>query len=800
MQQQRILIIIFTLFLGLFSSAQTIPDSFPPMKEQVLGDAGVKAKRTKYKRKENPAVALMKRVIAAKKASDLHENDFFRFEKYEKLTLAINEFTPKVFEDGHFKKMPFLKDHVEVANETGKLTLPISYNETISEHIYRKSTNTEKTIIKGQSSSGMNDLFNTGDIINSMLKECFTNVDIYQNNVRLLQYPFLSPIASSGAIRFYRYYLIDTLYVGKDRCIEVGFSPNNQQDFGFTGSLFITADSSYRVRKVSLRIPKRSDVNFVEDLQVEQEFYTLPSGKQTLLYDEMLVQLKVAKFLGKFQVRRSTHYRNYNFSNIPEKQFKIRGIEYTEPNAMMRNLSYWDQHRPVPLTKAENKMPLFVKEIQNVKHFKEFMFVLKAFVENFVETSTDPKKPSKVDLGPVNTSISQNYIDGLRLRLSAQTTANLNPHLFARGYAAYGFKDNRWKGLGEVTYSFNEKAYLPREFPVNNVTLTYQNDVISPSDKFLPTDKDNVFTSFKVTTVDQMMYTENIKLKYEVEWENGIRVNAQIQHTKDEPTGKLFFKRLSTTIPIKENFEKTISTTDATFGIYYRPGTNYINTKQRRIATNNDSPIFTLSHTIGLNGVMGGDYTYNFTEVGFYKRFWLSSWGKIDMSLKGGAQWNKVPFPLLIMPAANLSYIMEDETFNLINNMEFLNDRYASLMLSWDLNGKIFNRIPLLKKLKWREYLGVNTLWGTLTNKNNPFLPENAGDSHLFYFPGYYQGNGSFEYSSRLMDKKRPYVELIAGVHNIFKILHVEYVRRLNYLSGPNVKKNGIRFMLRITF
>ena len=168
----------------------------------------------------------------------------------------------------------------------------------------------------------------------------------------------------------------------------------------------------------------------------------------------------------------------------------------------------------------------------------------------------------------------------------------------------------------------------------------------------------------------------------------------------------------------------------------------------------------------------------------------MNSWGKIDARLKAGAQWDKVPYPLLIMPAANLSYIVQKETFNMINNMEFLNDRYASLDMSWDLNGKIFNRIPLLKKLKWREYIGVKTLWGKLTDKNNPMLPINAGDTQLWAFP-----EGSY-----VMDPKRPYVEWVAGIHNIFKIVHVEFVHRCNYTSLPTAKKNGIRFMLRMTF
>ena len=405
-----------------------------------------------------------------------------------------------------------------------------------------------------------------------------------------------------------------------------------------------------------------------------------------------------------------------------------------------------------------------------------------------------------MDIGPVNTMITQNFVDGLRLRLSAQTTANFNKHLFLKGYAAYGFKDEKWKGMGEVTYSFNKKAYLPREFPVNNLTFNYTRDVMSPSDKFLPTDKDNVFTSLKWTKVDHMMYFETYKLLWDREWANGLRLTLQARTSKDSPTASLFYQPLhaggisqdaSLNMPY-------IRTYDGMVGLRFQPGVTWINTKQRRIASNNDAPIFTLNHTAGVyNFGKGTDNNmYNFTEASIYKRFWLASWGKMDVTVKGGVQWNKVPYPLLIMPAANLSYIMEDNTFNLIDNMEFLNDRYVSLMYAWDLNGKILNRIPLIKKLKWREYIGCNVLWGTLTSKNDPFKRPN--DSRLLYFPGNWE-QGVFAYQSGTMNPKRPYVEVVAGIHNIFKIFHIEYVHRLNYIK-PGTQKWGIRGMFRLTF
>ena len=765
-----------------------------------LGVAVVKSKKTKYSRKNNPAVIMMQKVIAAKKKSDLSVHPYYSYNKYQKLTFALNEISDKVFEEGGLKKVPFLKEHVEVCPETGKKILPISVDETVTQLIYRKNPKSEKQIILGQRSNGINDLLSTGDILTTLIKDCFTDVDIYDDEVRLLQYPFHSPISTRSAISFYRYFIEDTVMIGKDKCFELSFTPNNPQDFGFSGTLYIMADSSYRVRKIEMGIPRHSDVNYVDNMMITQEFAQLPSGEQVLITDEMLVQLKIAKFIQRFQVKRLTEYSDYSLEPIPDKKFKFNGVVKKEPYAMMQDNDFWKNYRAEDLTKSESSMDALVKRLSNIKGFKAILFVGKAFIENFVETSVSPEHPSKVDIGPINTMITQNFVDGLRLRASAQTTANLNPHWFLKGYVAYGFKDERWKGMGEVTYSFNKKAYLPREFPVNNLTFTYSNDVMSPSDKFMPTDKDNVFTSFKWDKVDHMMYYENYRLFYDREWNNGLRFTTFFRRSKNIPTASLFYQPLNgTNVPDASGQNITnFVTSEFNVGVRYQPGATWINTKQRRIAANNDAPIFALNHTVGIKNLFGGQYNYNYTEAEIYKRFWVGSWGKIDNDIRAGVQWNKVPFPLLIMPAANLSYIMEDNTFNLINNMEFLNDRFVSYMVSWDINGKILNRIPLIKKLKWREYIGCNVLWGMLSDKNNPYC--NANDKNLFYFPGRFNSDGSYTAISHVMDKKVPYVEAIVGIHNIFKLLHIEYVRRLTYIDRPGTSKWGIRFMFRATF
>lgn len=776
---------------------------------RTLKEVTIKTKRQRYSRKNNPAVELMKKVIEKKKQTDLSNRNFYQYNKYQKITLALNEITEEKLNSPKFKKAAWLRDQVELCQYNKKLILPLTVDETVTQKIYRKDPHTEKNIVKGQNSSGVNELFQTGDILTTVLKDVFTDVNIYDDQVRLLQYPFTSPIGK-GAITFYRFYIEDTVFVDRNKCIHLHFLPNNQQDFGFRGDIYILADSSYQVKRCELTIPKKSDVNFVENLRVEQEFTMLPDSSWVLTVDDMIAELKIASFIQKAVVIRTTRMSDYAFDDLPKQLFKGKAKEVKEADAMMRDDEFWSKYRQVDLTKSESKMDAFVHNLEQIKGFKYIIFGARAFIENFVETGN----PSKVDIGPINTMLTSNSIDGFRTRISAQTTAKLHKQIFGSGYYAHGWGSHKNYYKGEFIYSFNKKEYLPREFPKHTLSVMSTYDVCSPSDKFMRTDKDNVFTSFKWTKVDAMMFYNRQELTYEREEDWGFKTTVAFKTEENEACGDLYFTPMNewtawskgnatvasgattgnvqaaTTAPSSVRPSHFFRTTELRAELRFAPGETYINTKQRRLKINLDAPVFTVSHTLGLKDFLGGDYRYNYTELSIYKRFWMNSWGKIDCYVRGGIQWDKVPFPLLCMPATNLSYIIQDQTFQLINNMEFLNDRFASAEVSWDFNGKLFNRIPLIKKLKWREYLAVRCLWGDLSDKNNPYLAGNANDNTIMMFP-----SGSY-----VMNPKTPYVEVSAGIHNIFKIVHIEYTRRLNYLDLPTAHKQGIRFMIRMTF
>ena len=756
--------------------------------KKILGEVTVKSKRNRYSRRNNPAVELMRRVVAAKKKTDLELNDYYQYNKYEKITLAFNDLKPEQLKQKPFIKHPWLAEQVETSPATGKLILPISVDETVSQKIYRRSPRSEKTYIEGQSSKGLNDLFQTGDIINTVMKDVFTSIDLYQDHIRLLQRPFISPMSGEG-IGFYRFYIEDTVMVDRDRCIHLNFLPNNQNDMGFRGELYILDDSTLHVRRCEMTIPKQSNVNFVQNVQILQEYEKLDDGQWVLTKDDMTTELELYDFIKAGTVSRTTRLTDYSFDSIPDKRFKGMNKEVISADVEMRDEEFWKQHRQVELTKSESSMDEFIHNTANVKGMKYVIFVLKALLENSVETG----KPNYVDMCPVNTILTHNYVDGWRSRLSAKTTANLSRHFFLSGYYGRGWGSKKNYYNVETTYSLNPKKYLPHEFPRRMVTFQSANDVCSPSDRFLDTDKDNLIVAMKWAKANKMMFynRQQVTFDYETDWGLKATLNGKVE--KNEACGDMSFATLDS--PKRETFNKLgnnefMKTTEVTARLRYAPGETYINNKQRRRVINLDAPVFNLSHTTGFNGLLGGQYDYNYTELHVFKRFWLSSWGKVDVAVKGGIQWNQVPYPLLIHPSANQSYTIQRETFSLINTMEFLNDRFASLMVSWDLNGKIFNRTPLIRNLHWREYIGFRMLWGTLTDKNNPFLAQNAGSSILMYFPE----------GSNVMDSKKPYAEIVLGVHNIFKFFHVEYVRRLNYNELPTSPKWGMRYTIAFSF
>lgn len=732
----------------------------------------VKPKKEKYRKKDNPAVELAEKLITSKNSNNPGNHDFFQYERYEKMTFALNDFSEEQKKKWLFKKFQFIFEYVDTSEVSGKPILAVSVKEKFEQNYYRKSPQTKKQVVSGIKRAGIDEMFNQ-ESMQELLGEIFKEIDIYGNDITLMLNRFVSPLSNIGT-SFYKYYLLDTVMVNGEKCIDLGFVPFNSESFGFTGHLYVTTDSTYFIKKVKLNVPKDINLNYVANLSIDQEFDRAPDGTRLQIKDDIIVEFQIIQNTQGLYARRTNTYRKHNFE--PPANLALFDDErkiIVEDDAGVKPDAFWTDNRHIPIKKKENAIDKLLVQLRDVPVFYYTEKILTILVSGYIETGSN----SKFDFGPMNTTISGNTAEGVRLRVGGITTANLNPRLFAKGYVAYGTRDGIFKYSGEVEYSFIDKKYHTREFPIHSVRLSHTYDINQLGQHYLYTNKDNVFLALKRKADNLVTYQRKTEFKYTREHESGFSYGGSLRYKTEEATKWVEFI---------ENDRKlnSFSIAEAEINLRYAPNEKFYQTKTTRYPINRDAPIITLSHVVGVKGILNSRYNLNHTEVGIQKRFWFSAFGYTDIILKAGKVWDKVPYPLLIIPNANLSYTIQDESYSMMNAMEFINDQYISWDITYFMNGLIFNRIPLIKYMKLREVISFRGLYGNLTPKNNPSI-----SSGLYEFPSYTQPM-----------ERMPYMEAGIGLDNIFKILRVDYVWRLTYRDRPDISKSGVRIALHFNF
>ena len=750
-----------------------------------ISEVVVKPKREKYTRKDNPAVELIKKVIAHKNDNRIEAKPEYQTEVYEKLSLSLDNFNPNLDKNKFLKKFKFIKNYLDTSEFNGKPILTVSVRENLSDFYYRKSPKAEKTIVRAKRMQGIDKTLDDGGGITSNLEEIFKSINIFDNNIPILLNRFVSPLSSTLATTYYHYYIMDTLDVGGDKCVDLAFVPANSESYGFTGRLYITLDGNYAVKKVLLNTPANINLNWVDKLRIEQEFKQMPDSTWVLDQENTFVNFYVVKGTQQLYAHQLRNYDNYNFNvQNADSVFGLLGALHVLPEATAQPDTFWTHNRPIPLKEKEDALKDLLGQLRKVPAFNAIIKTAEILITGYIPTAND-KKVTKFDFGPMNTTFSANHLEGFRMRVGGMTTANLNPYWFASGYLAYGTNDRKIKYNLKLTHSFTKKEYHEGENPVNNLSFIQEYDVYTPGQDFLFTSKDNIFVAWKVgEPVTKMQYIRKSVLQYEKEWLNGLTWKSWIMNQNNEAAGTLQYIKRDESGNLYHI--KDFTTSEIGTQLRFAPGERAYNGRSGKESVFNlskDAPVFKLSHQLGIKGVLGGDYNYNHTEISAEKRIWLSSFGHIDAQVKAGKVWDKVPFPLLILPNTNQSITIQPEAFHMMNALEFVTDQYVSFNATYYLKGWILNRIPG-KWLRLREVLSFNMIYGGLTDKNNPTLTPG-----LFLLPDGTQPLGS-----------TPYMECSVGLENIFKILRIDYYRRLTYLDHPDIKKGGIRIALRFTF
>ena len=748
-----------------------------------LNEVVVKPKKEKYSKKENPAVKFVKQVIASRESNDPRNHDYFQYDQYEKMVFAMNDYHPKPKKNGKPGKFDFLIDFVDTL-DVGTTILPVSEKEKVESVYYRKEPKSEKRIVKGNKSSGVDEIFSR-DGIQQFLNEVFREVDIFKNDIPLFLQRFVSPLSTIGP-NYYKYYLLDTLNVNGQKCVDLGFVPFNSETFGFTGHLFVTLDSTFFVQKAILNVPKDINLNFVSGMTIEQTFERTPDSTRIITKDDINVNFKLSEKSKGMYARRLNIYSNHSFDEPDAERalvFKESAPVITLKDAYQQSEDFWTSNRPEEaIKKNPNSVEKLMAKFRSVPIFYITEKVVSVLVSGYIPTNKDPLK-SKFEFGPMNTAISGNAIEGARFRVGGTTTTAFSRNLFFDGYMAYGTKDEKLKYDALVEYSFNDRKEYRKEFPLNSIRLEYMYDINQLGQQYMYASKDNMFLAWKRQKDTRATYLRQAELTYYHEHYNGLAYGAVVRNRREYATEYAVFDRIGpdgTISPVK-----SYDMTELELKFRYAKDEKFYQTRNLRYPITFDALIFNFSHVMAKKDLLGSSYDYHRTDIGIQKRFWFSAFGYIDLITKAGKVWNKVPYPLLILPNANLSYTIQPESYTNMNAMEFISDEYASWDLTYYMNGNLLNRLPLVKKLKWREVFCFRGLWGHLTDKNNPM---NGGEG-LYLFP-----NGSYTLG------KAPYMEASIGIENIFKFLRLDYVWRLNYRDHPGIQTKGVRFMMRMSF
>ncbi|MCC8096274.1 MAG: DUF5686 and carboxypeptidase regulatory-like domain-containing protein [Tannerellaceae bacterium] len=749
-----------------------------------LSEVIIKPEKERYSKRENPAVIFVRNVISSRESNNPRNHPYFTYDQYERMVFAMNDFEPKVREEGEKAgRFDFLAEFVDTL-DMGRTILPVSEKERFEHVYYRKDPRTEKRVVEATKSAGVDEIFSR-DGIAQLLGEVFREVDIFKNDIPLFLNRFVSPLSTMGP-DFYKYYLLDTLEMNGQQVVDLGFVPFNSESWGFTGHLYVTLDSTFFVQRAVLNVPRDINLNFVSSMTIEQTFLRTEDGTRLMTKDDIQVDFKLSPKSKGMYSRRLNVYSNHSF-DPPENMdvFQQSAPVATRDDAGRKNEEYWDSIRPELAQKRNpNTVEKLMDRLRAVPVFYVTEKIVSILVSGYIQTDK-VKEKSKFEFGPMNTTVSYNAIEGARFRVGGTTTVHFSNRFFMDGFLAYGTKDEKLKYDVLAEYSFIDKKDYRKEFPVHSIRAQYTYDINQIGQQYAFTNKDNVFLIWKRQKDDQATYLRKMELAYTHEMHSGFSYYANLHHYKEYATIYTPFNEI-----INDRFETRwlddYKMSELEVKLRYAPNEKFYQSRNYRYPITLDAPVFTLSHTIAVKGFLGTSYDYNRTEFGIQKRFWLSAFGYMDIYAKAGKVWNRVPYALLIIPNANLSYSIQSESYTNMNAMEFLNDEYVSWDWTYNINGALFNRIPLVKKLKWREVVSFRGMFGNLTDKNNPYLPGAEG---LYAFPE----------ATHLM-RKDPYMEYGLGVENIFKFLRLDYVRRLTYLDNPGIQKHGVRFTMRLTF
>ncbi|HNX43482.1 MAG TPA: DUF5686 family protein [Bacteroidales bacterium] len=709
----------------------------------------------------NPAEILLKKIIDHKPENDPARVDEYRCETYTKMQFDVNNLSSKFQDRRVMKPFRFVFENLDTSVVNGKAYLPVMLSESVSDVYYRYSPRSRKEIIKASKISGIENA-SMSQFVGSLAQD----VNIYENFITLFQKNFPSPINSTGLL-YYRYYLIDSATIDGHWCYNIMFKPRFKQATAFTGNLWAN-DTSFAVKKLEMRLVDDANVNFINDLVISQDFDKM-GGKHWMLSKERMVAdfnvFEDAKKTMGFYGARTAVFRNFSFDAPPDQKiYSIPNDIIVLKDAAVQSKNFWEESRPEELTHREASVYLLADTLLKMPVFNTYFDVIKMVMTGYYVKG-------KFEWGPYASMLSSNAIEGVRLRVGGRTSNDFSKRLMLEGYMAYGIHDERLKYKGGF-------VYMLQKAPDRVISGSYKYDTeqLGMGEDAL---REDFFLSsvFRRNPQDKLSLVKEIKGSYKHEWFTGFSNTLTFSNRNLYNIGNTGFSLYD---PQGGSYEPHFSliTSELQFDLHYGYREKVLAGEFERVVVSSPYPVLDLNYTYGVKGLFNGDYEYHKAQLRVTQWFNFLSAGWSKYSVEAGKIWGKLPYPLLRVHSGNETFWFDEYSYNLMNYYEFISDEYVNAMYSHHFEGFFLNHIPVIRKLKWREVAQARIAFGHTSDKN---LQYNS-------FP-----TGTYALG-------KPYVEVGAGIENIFRFIRIDGIWRLTYNDHPDTNRFGVMVSMNFIF
>ncbi|MBC5840962.1 carboxypeptidase-like regulatory domain-containing protein [Flavobacterium sp. F-380] len=711
----------------------------------------------KTSKKDNPALDILRKIWERKRKNGLYQFDQYQMEKYEKVEFDMNTIDSAFMKSKLFKGMEFVFQHIDTSDVTGKTYLPIFINESLADVYGNNKINKVKEKLKANKNSG----FSNNQQILSFVKDLYSDYDIYNNHLTFFDKSFTSPLSKTG-IDVYNYVLRDSAYIDNKWCFNILFYPRRKNELTFKGDFWVS-DTTFAIKKINMAVTKSANINWVKDIYIEQEFEVQNDSVFLLTRDYMMSDFALNKKEESRGVygKRTTLYQNHKFNIEQPLALYKEEVNYIDNEVYSKSEEYWEENRFENLNKDERGVYQMLDTLQTVKKFKQLYSAVSILGSGYVQFGN-------FDYGPIFSSFGYNVVEGIRLRVGGRTYFGPNDAWRLQGYTAYGFDDDKFKyGLsGKWMVDKKKRIILSagnrRDIEQIGASLTTTNDVLGRS--FASSSLFSSGSNGKLTNIN----LSNVAI--EIEPVKNLTFQTGFSYRTLQSASSIFsldyFTDSARTVT-----KSDVKQSEINFQIEYSPNRKTIGYGVERSIVDSPYSRFFLNYSQGFKGLLDSDFQYEKIQVYYKQPIIIGPLGRSNVIVELGKTFGTIPLGLMNVIPGNQTYFSIENTFSNLNFYEFVTDQYATLQWEHNFGGRLFGRIPFMRKLNWREIIGARTVYGRISDANRAI---NA--SGLTY-----------------VAPEKAYWEYSAGIGNIFKVFRLDFAWRGNYLNNPEAQNFTIK-------